>query len=433
MINNLKEKISRKILDTLSAPALREMSWYTFSNFTAQALSFLGILFVSRYLGPTNLGLYSFVQNYAVTMFTILSGSDFYFSWAIARSENFVSDIKKFIVYRFHIAVVLSAIGIIGAFVVLPRDVAIMCSIMLAPVFLNSFAIFHFYALAKKKAQLVASLQIISAVTIVSLKILLVLIKAPLIDFIYVASIDVTIISIAYLIFYFKTTNLVKEIWKIPSPKIHETFRFMYDIKMSIFVIFLWQLLLRVDQLILAKVTNAYTLGIYASAVKIAEVPNVLAGILYLTMISRMVPLIKSDSSHSHLRLRRVFYLYLLIGCFMAIGIIIFAPLAVNIIYGAKFLEAIPVLQVYALSIPGLYLTYFFFSLFGAIDKHKVQAMIFFLAVILNILLVVTLTPIYGLTGTASATAITYTLAGALFYLYWRMSSPRTNIENSMV
>ena len=427
------DKLKIKLLNTLSMPALREMSWYTFSNFIAQGLSFIGILFVSRYLGPTNLGLYSFVQNYALTIFTILSGSDFYFSWAIARSEDFARDIKKFIVYRFHISLVLSFFGIVAAMVILPRDVAIMCIVMLAPVFLNSFAIFHFYSLAKKKAKLVATLQIVSALIIVSLKIILVLLKAPLIYFIYVSAIDVTIISTAYFIFYLKNTDMIKEIWKVRSPKVSETFRFVYDIRMSILVIFLWQLLLRVDQLILAKVSNAYTLGIYASAVKIAEVPNVLAGILYLTMVSRMVPLIKSDSSHSHLRLRRVFYLYLLIGCTMSIGIIIFAPLAVKIIYGAKFLEAIPVLQVYALSIPGLYLTYFFFSLFGAIDKHKVQSIIFFLAVVLNIVLVLTLSPVYGLIGTAFATAITYTLAGTLFYLYWRRSSSGVNIESSMV
>jgi O-antigen/teichoic acid export membrane protein len=170
----------------------------------------------------------------------------------------------------------------------------------------------------------------------------------------------------------------------------------------------------------LAKITNAYSLGIYAAAVKVAEIPNVLAGILYLTMIGRMVPLIKSDSSHAHKNLRRVFYIYLLIGIFMSIMIVALAPFMIKVIYGQKFIESLPVLQVYALSIPGIYLTYFFFSLFGAIDKHKIQAIVFLASVILNVLLVVFLTPIYGLIGAAIATAVTYTLAGFCFYIYWR-------------
>jgi len=414
------DKIKQRLQDILSLSAFREASWYTFSNFIAQGLSFLGILFVSRYLGPANLGLYSFVQNYAATIFTILSGSDFYFSWAIARSEDHVKDIKRFIIHRFHIAVILSLLGFIGAIVFLPKDVMLMCIIIIAPAFLNSFSIFHFYALSQKRAKLVASVQILTAVIIVLLKIILVLLQAPLIAFIYVSAIDVTIISTAYFIFFTKNRELMRDVFSAYTPKLTETFKFLYSIKINVLVIFLWQLLMRADQLILAKITNAYSLGIYSAAVKVAEVPNVIAGVIYLTMISRMVPLIKDSSSHSHEKLRKVFYMYLLIGVAMAIGIIIFAPLAVSIIYGERFIESIPVLRAYALSIPGMYLTYFFFSLFGAIDKHKVQALIFFFAVALNVLLVILFTPIYGLLGAAFATVVTYSLSGLAFYIYWR-------------
>lgn len=420
MTAKIIEKVKERLSSLLKKSIIKEFSWYALSNFTAQALSFISVLFVSRYLGPTNLGLYAFVQNYYITIFTILSGSDFYFSWALARSEQKIIDIKRFIVYRFHVAIILSVLGSIFAFIILPRDVAIMCLVMLAPAFLNSFIVLAFFALVQKKAKLVAGIQIFSALFMTLIKVFLVLIKAPLIYFILTAAFDVIIISLVYLLVYSFNKKLVREILSSHTPKVLETFNFLFSIKASILVIFLWQLLLRADQLILAYITNAYTLGIYAAAVKVAEVPNVLAGILYLTMISRMVPLIKENSSHAHHNLRRVFHFYLIIGIFMSLGIIIFAPLAISIIYGAKFLESVPVLQVYALSIPGMYLTYFFFSLFGAIDKHRVQAIVFFVSVVLNILLVLILTPIYGLIGAASATAITYTLAGLGFYIYWR-------------
>ena len=414
------EKIKAKLTYLKSRSIVKEFSWYTISNFTAQIMSFISMLFISRYLGPTNLGLYAFVQNYYITIFTIISGSDFYFSWALARSEDKIADIKKFIVHRLHISIILSIIGILTAYIILPRDIALMCMILIAPAFLNSFIIFAFFALVQKKAKLVAGVQMCTALIMTSIKILLVYIQAPLTYFIFASALDVTIISIAYLLIFSHNKKFIREIWSIHTPKLLETFNFIFSIKMSIFVIFLWQLLLRADQLILAYITNAYSLGIYAAAVKVAEVPNVLAGILYLTMISRMVPLIKENSSHAHHNLRRVFYLYLLIGIFMSILVIIFASLAIKIIYGVKFLESVPVLQVYALSIPGMYLTYFFFSLFGAIDKYKVQAIVFFISVILNIVLVLLLTPIYGLIGASSATAITYTLAGICFYIYWR-------------
>lgn len=414
------EKIKQRLMRLKSKSIIKEFSWYAFSNFTAQALSFVSILFISRYLGPTNLGLYSFVQNYYVTIFTILSGSDFYFSWALARSEDKILDIKRFIVYRFHVAIILSIIGSLFAFFILPTDVAIMCMIMLAPAFLNSFMVFALFALVEKRAKLVAYIQIFGALIATAIKILLVYIAAPLIYFILISSLEIAIVSLTYLLVLSYNKKFIREVWAAHTPKLVETFNFVFSIRMSLLVIFLWQLLLRADQLILAKITNAYSLGIYAAAVKVAEVPNVIAGILYLTMISRMVPLMKENSSHAHHNLRRVFYLYLIIGIFMSVSVIIFAPLAVNIIYGSRFLESVPVLQVYAISIPGMYLTYFFFSLFGATDKHRVQVIVFFVSVVLNILLVLLLTPIYGLIGAASATAITYTLAGLGFYVYWR-------------
>lgn len=420
MTDKIIEKVRTRLGNLLKKSIVKEFSWYALSNFTAQALSFISVLFVSRYLGPTNLGLYAFVQNYYITIFTILSGSDFYFSWALARSENIIIDIKRFIVYRLHISIILSIIGSLAAYIILPRDVALMCIILIAPAFLNSFIIFSLFALVQKRAKLVASIQILSALIMTSIKVLLVYIQAPLTYFIFASALDITIVSLIYLIVFSHNKKLIKEVWSAHTPRLLETFNFLFSIKMSILVIFLWQLLLRADQLILAYITNAYTLGIYVAAVKVAEVPNVLAGILYLTMISRMVPLIKENSSHAHHNLRRVFHFYLIIGMFMSLGIIIFAPLAISIIYGAKFLESVPVLQVYGLSIPGMYLTYFFFSLFGAIDKHRVQAIVFFVSVVLNILLVLILTPIYGLIGAASATAITYTLAGLGFYIYWR-------------
>lgn len=40
---------------------IHQFSWYTFGQIFVQLFSFLGVIITARYLGPTNLGLYSFV------------------------------------------------------------------------------------------------------------------------------------------------------------------------------------------------------------------------------------------------------------------------------------------------------------------------------------------------------------------------------------
>lgn len=423
------DTIKKRAADILSLSAFREVGWYTFSNFTAQVLSFVGMLFVSRYLGPTNLGLYSFVQNYYLSLLTIIGGSDYYFSWAIAKSENKFEDIKRYTVHRMHIAIALSVIGFVGAWTFLPRDVAILCSIMFAPTFLTSLSTFYFYALSEKRAKLIASIQILSSSYSFVLKLILVFMQAPLSYFVFAASLDVAILATMHFIYFIRDKNIRTVFVSTVGPKLSDTIKFLFSIKISIFIITTWQILLRIDQIILAKITNAFSLGIYSAAVKVAEVPNVLAGTLYLIMMGRMIPLIKSKTAVSNSKLHRVFLFYFLMGIFMSIGIIIFAPIAIHIIFGDKFIESIPVLRMYALSIPGLYLSFFFFSLFAALEEHKVQAYVFSSAVILNIILVVLLTPKYGLVGTAAATAISYSFVGVIFYIYWHRKKKGFNIH----
>jgi PST family polysaccharide transporter len=186
---------------------------------------------------------------------------------------------------------------------------------------------------------------------------------------------------------------------------------------LSILAIIFWQFLLRADQLILATISNAYTLGIYSAAVKISEVPNFLAGVLSSALVSRMAYISVKHDNTSQEKLNKLMLYYLFVGSIITIGIIILAPLAVHILYGQKFNDSIPVLKVYALSIPGMFMNYFFLGIYGAKEKQLQQVAIFGLALVLNIVLIYVLTPVFGLKGTALATALAYTISAFGFYI----------------
>jgi O-antigen/teichoic acid export membrane protein len=211
-----------------------------------------------------------------------------------------------------------------------------------------------------------------------------------------------------------------QELTKTPFPTVTNTIKFMYSIRMSLIVIVLWQLIVRVDQFLLAAITDAYTLGIYAVAVKIAEIPNFFAGIMYTALIARVSLFAKEEDTHSKVRIRKVLITYFSIGLFFAAIIIITAPLLVHILYGAKFLEAIPVLRAYAISIPGMFLCLHYFAIYGAKDKHFHQSVIFGTGIIINSILIYVLTPIMGVVGAALATSCAYSFVALSFYLHVR-------------
>lgn len=417
----MKEKIKNIYQQIASRGIVRDVSWYTFANFSSTLFGFIGVLFVSRYLGPVNLGLYSFAINYASVFFTIAGGCDLYFTWQIARSTDVYRDIKEYIVYRLYLFAVVFSISSVSALIILPKDVAILIIVFMLPTVIYSFSAFSFYALSVKYARLTSIVHVLSNLVFLLLKIVLVLVSAKLIVFVAVASFESVLGTSAVAIYFLREKSWRAKLAEIKAPTFLSLFSFLYKLKTSIFVTVFWQLLLRADQLFLATVSNAYSLGVYAAAVKIAEIPNIFAGILYTAMIGRMASIIDSDNSYKNNNLRRLLFIYIGLGCIFAIGVTIFAPLLVHIIFGNKFQDSIHVLRMYALSLPGFYMLYFFYLFFGAANKYVTQSLVFLSSVVINVLLVLLLTPLYGLTGTAVATVFAYTSGGILFYIYWRM------------
>lgn len=394
----------------------QDISWYVVGQLIVQGTSFISAIIVSRYLGPTNLGLYSFVQNYVGTILTVIGGTDFYFTWKIARSKNYIQDVLECFGHKLYLYIVLTCIGVVSAWAVLPHDVAFMVSIMLLPVFIQSLNSFSFYILATNRAKLMATTQIISTLLLFFAKVALVFIKAPLYMFVVVSAVDLVLSGVIFLFYFIRFKEWRDAFKTFVFPPFIDVFSFMYSIRLSIFALIFWQLLQRVDQLILATFSNAYTLGIYSAAVKVAEVPNFLAGILSAALISRMAYVATNNDEDSKRKLRKIMISYLVTGTLIALILVIFAPIAIHILYGTKFTSSISVLQVYALSIPGMFMNYFFLGMYGAKDMQSNQIGVFGVAVIINIVLVYILTPVFGLIGTAYATVIAYTVAALGFY-----------------
>ena len=406
------------ILIFLKRPILKEISWYMVGQIGVQIFAFLGVLTTARYLGPINIGLYSFVQNYLLAFMSVLGSMEFYFSWKIAKSENRIHDLREYVWHKFYITLITIIVGVMVAWAVLPRDVAVLSTILFTPFILGSTSGFYSYAIAFKNAKLVAISQFISSLLILLTKIFFVKIKAPLMDFVAIGAIEVVLLTIILTIFYLRDKEIRQELFKNSFPNINKTFHFMYSIRASLVVIVLWQLIVRVDQFVLALLTNAYSLGIYAVAVKIAEVPNFFGSIMYTALISRVSIFADKEDKDSKLRIRKVLLTYFAIGTFFAIGIIITAPILVHILYGAKFIEATPVLRSYALSIPGMFLCLHYFAIYGAKGKHFHQSIIFFLGIIINVVFMYLLTPIMGLVGAALSTSLAYSFVALSFYFH---------------
>lgn len=410
------QKISITVKNLLLRPIFKDLSWYTLAQVFVQGTSFFSVIIVSRYLGPINLGLYSFVINYVGAFLTVIGGMDFYFTWKLAKSKNPYEDFKIYLGHKFNIYIVISLVGLISAWYVLPKDVATLVSIILVTISFQSLNTFLIYAVINNRAKLVATVQMINAGLMLLLKVALVFLKASLLWFVAISALDLILAGLIFSTYFLRIPEWRKVFSSFKLPSFLSSFIFLYSIRLSVISLVCFQLLLRADQLILATFSNAYTLGIYSSAVRISDVPNFLAGILSNALASRIAYISTKNDEVSKKNFKKIMFYYIGVGFFVFFVFLIFAPLAVKILYGSKFIESVPVLRTYALSIPAMFTVAFFINVYGVKDRYHHQIAIFGSSLLLNIILVYVLTPIYGLVGTALATVFAYTLSALLFY-----------------
>ena len=402
-----------------SLAAFRELSWHSMSQFYGQMLSFLGVMLVSRYLGPVNLGLYSFVQNYINIFFTVLTGMDFYFTWQLARSHEVAKTIYNYIAAKFVIGLLAIIFGVTISWMLLPRDVAILSTFMFVPLIFSALTPFWLYALREKMAKQAAIIFSIAATFIFLSKVFIVIAGGSLAMFVLVSSVDIIVIH-TLMCFYF----LHKKYWRDQAgANLRTSFREISGLlkfsSVSIVYVFLWQIVMRADQLMLPAIKGAYELGIYAAAVKVSEVPNILVSLLGMVVFSRMINIVDSSAEHEKKQTKRIMNVHILAGLASSFFIIIFAPLLVSIIFGGKFLDSVPVLRIYAMSIPGLFVTYYFVAVFAAKEMQKVLAWHALVIGAFTIILLYILTIGFGTLGTAFASVITYSLSAFSLYYLW--------------
>ena len=130
-------RLHKVTVSFLSHKIVRDFSWYGSTSIIVQIISFVSIMIVSRYLGPANLGLMSFVQNYLGILISAISGMDFYFTWHIVKSENKGEEVFRFFIQKSYVTATVIFFGGIIAYIYFPKDVFILATILTLPLLCN--------------------------------------------------------------------------------------------------------------------------------------------------------------------------------------------------------------------------------------------------------------------------------------------------------
>ncbi|NJE49561.1 flippase [Thermococcus sp. 9N3] len=170
----------------------------------------------------------------------------------------------------------------------------------------------------------------------------------------------------------------------------------------------------RTDTVMLSLMRGDYETGIYRAAFTLIEVSLFIPNIVVATTMPSMARLWNEDKKTLEVLFRKSFQMLLALGIAGTGGYYIFARLGILIVFGNKFLPSVPILRILAIAIPFMFLNSLMGSYMNATGRELMFTKITGFTALLNVVLNYVLISHYGAIGAAMATVVSQGTASVL-------------------
>lgn len=395
---------------------------------------FVGV-WVARYLGPEEFGLFSYAQSF-VGLFTAIAtlGLDGIVVRELVKDKSRRDELvgTTFWLKLIGAFAVLVILGIAINFTSNDSYTNILVFIIASATIFQSFNVIDFYFQSKVLSRYVVYSNVISLLLSSLVKVVFILNEAPLIAFVWVTLFDSFILACGFVYFYFKN-DLTDLAVNIDAPIIKE--KVGYKIKYFTFnkltaLTLLkdsWPLILstlvvsifmKVDQVMIKEILDIQAVGQYAAAVRLSEawyfIPTVIAASLFPAIINAK----KQDKNIYHDKLQKFYDLMVTLAIIIAIPMTFLSNWIIELLYGNAFYQAGNVLMIHIWTGVFVFLT---ISSGKYLVSENMVMKIFYrntCAMITNVILNIYLIELYGINGAAIATLMSWIVSGYLYDLF---------------
>ncbi|MBU5635997.1 flippase [Geomonas sp. Red69] len=371
---------------------------------------FVGI-WIARYLGPTQYGLLS----YAASMIAVFSavavlGLDAIVVREVVKEPEREQEILGTVLTLRLLASFIAYILMVATtFLLRPDDrlsqilVAIMGWAMIFGSFdtidlwFQSKVLSKYVVYAKNTAFLIASI----------VRVVLVVTKAPVVAFAAANSLEFGLAAVGLCCVYRSNGQLISKLrtsWELAR-------RLLGDCWPLVLSSVVFMVYLRIDQIMLGQMATSHELGIYASAVKIAEIWFFIPTAIVSSVFPNIVRAREVDEKEFYNRLQKLYNLLAFLGYAIAIPTTFIASVVVHLFYGEAYASAAPMLVLLIWSDVFANLAVARNTFLMAMNWTRVLLVMTFLGALANIALNFWWVPKYGGVGAAAASLISYWFA----------------------
>jgi len=377
------------------------------------------IIFLARYLGPHDFGVYSYVFAF-VSMLAPISklGLDGIISRDIARNECDIGELmSSAIVLKLCGSVILVLATTVYMALVKPDILYVYLAGLFALVFaIRSFEVIEFYFRARVLGRRIAVANVSSIALSALLKITLILLSYPLISFAAANAIE-ALFAMGLMYVFFKKAQDIIEFSKVSLAVMKKLITESWPHIISGFFALMY---LNVDQIMIESMLGSGDLGQYAAASRLSSAWYFLPITIGWALQTAIVKAKQNSSTAYFDRLQILASGLAILAYLISIPIFIFSEPIIKLLYGSDYMESSRILSihmwasifVFVGSVRGLWVvneSYFNFALFSnAIGG------------LLNVLLNYIWLPVYGIEGAAWATLISYSFTYVFSGVFYR-------------
>lgn len=399
--------------DSTRGKIVRNVFWaVTGKVVTLLSTLFVGIL-VARYLGPEQYGLMNYIIS-IVGLFTVFST---FGTTDIIIRELSKKDFSKEVVLgtSFLIRIALAVIMLIGICVYLyfSNESAKTSTLILIYTLTSIFSCFdvirHYFTSIIQNEYVVKS-EITRTMVGAGIKIILLLLEAPLWAFIGALTFDFILLAFGYIFAYRKKVANIFD-WKFDKVFATLLLKTSFSLLLSSAAAVVYQ---RIDQVMISKMIDNTSLGYFSTALSFISIGMFVPTIVIQTVSPILVKYRKEDLHRYEVESQKIINIVtwgtIVLSCLTSF----FSYYIIRYTYGVEYLAAVPVMQILAFKAVGLALSMTGGQLIIIENIHQIAFVRNIIACFVCIVCNYFLIPRWGIIGSAWATIITVMFTGGI-------------------
>jgi PST family polysaccharide transporter len=420
IFNNFSDPIKKVLGNT---------TWLISDKIIRMAIGLFVAAWVARYLGPDQYGLLNFSLALVVLVGVLAN---------LGLQELIIRNIVKEPEKRDELlgtAFIIKAVGgvlvffisILIAFLIRPDDsLTHMLIIIIAagPIF-QSFDVIEYYFKSQVEAKYSVIAKSISFFVINVLKVVLIIVEAPLIAFAFAVTADILLGSASLVAAYRLSGKYIRK-WKINLALAKEYLAEGYLLAISAIAVVIY---MRIDQIMIGQLIGDKEVGVYSAAVKLSEVLYVIPLALMESTAPVLVKAYKENIKKYNSSLQKLFNLFTVIGLAIAMPTIFLSDWIVEIVFGGAYSNSSGIFAIHIWSIifVGWVLLRHYVLIFEKIVYITMIATLFGAAA--NVIANYFLIPIYKGEGAAIATLISQIISSTFILIFFKKSKKLVVME----